>query len=152
MVAVLLASLLFPASARADPPPAREWYGWQIAIADGLSICVAVAGALAESPQLAFVGASGFSFAGPLTHFAHDNVGQGVGALGLRVAFPLMAAGLVALNQHRDLDSIDEERLVAPFVLAAVAGAALDIALLAWAKPTASPPVRVGPAGLSGRF
>jgi hypothetical protein len=149
----LLLGLGLPTSAHAgEPAPTREWYGWQIAIADAVSSSLFIAGAAAKSGSLAFVGGAAFVMASPITHLVHENPGPGVGAFGLRLVLPV-TVGLGALFAHGLLPEGERhpsaESLFVPMAIAAVAGAALDIGLLAYDR---KPAVHVGVGGIHGSF
>jgi hypothetical protein len=125
---------------RAPSEPAhttRTWYGWQTLIADGLTSCIFVVAAAQErsrdqDPYLV-VGALGWFLAPPIIHFAHGNVAEGFGSLGLRVAPVLFI--LMAVAQCYQTSSGDEggcTALLALGVLSIPAAVIIDAAVFAY--------------------
>ena len=83
--------------------PHEVRYGGQTLAADGIALLLVVAGAAVagssgsdESAGEAFMvlGLMTYGFGGPIVHFAHKNVGGGLGSLGVRIAVPIVAGAL----------------------------------------------------------
>jgi hypothetical protein len=85
-----------PEQVRDAAPATREhWYGWQSLSVDGASLLLLIAaGAASDSGDdeianvMAYGALGGYLLGGPVTHFAHDNPGRGLGSLALRAGLP----------------------------------------------------------------
>jgi hypothetical protein len=84
--------LLLASTALADEPPARKWYGWQIAVSDAAAISSIAAGLMSDDRDVALAGAGLFVLAPPVLHAAHGNSGYGAASFSLRLGAPV--AGL----------------------------------------------------------
>jgi hypothetical protein len=94
--------------APAAPGSFRRSYGWQIVVADVSSVAVTIAGGVAESDAVAGIGVAGYFLAPPVVHFAHRNVWQGFGSLGLRIAGPFLGGAIGnAVANCRDREGRD---------------------------------------------
>ena len=78
-----------PAPAAAAPAPPDDernteprWYGWQTLLVDGATVGLGFA---TQSPGIVY---AAFLAGGPIVHFAHGNVGKGLGSLALRFLVP----------------------------------------------------------------
>ena len=71
-----------------------HWYGLQNLIVDGGVIVggLVLTGATNEAGGVVLV--TGYFFGGPIVHWSHGQVGRGFASLGIRVAAPLLFAGL----------------------------------------------------------
>lgn len=85
---VLAITLLSSSVARAE----REWYGWQILLADVVSWSLIAS----NSSGAGGVGLLGYLLGGPVIHFAHGEAADGVADLGARVFLPLAGGALAA--------------------------------------------------------
>ena len=87
----------------AQPPSSSlhtvsHWYGWQTLTTDGASILMSVVAlnSLSGSDSgtanaLGLLSVGTFVAGGPIVHFAHGNVGKGLGSLALRVGLPILS-------------------------------------------------------------
>lgn len=124
--------------------PRTHWYGWQTLVADGASV------SLLFSPFTAIVGLSGFVVASPVIHFAHGQVGSGVGSAALRLAMPVGGA-LMGLEVASKLTSPNSPNALGDVIMGGLAGAflgiigasAIDASLLAW-EPARAPSATKG--------
>jgi hypothetical protein len=124
-----------------EEPPPREphledhWYGWQTLIVDAASVGFVIAGAVADSEALFWVGMGGYVFGGPIVHFAHARVGIGFADMGVRTAAVLvlwLVALLVVLDAFEDDSNDDSLAVLGMFSIGALIGAAaLDAAVFA---------------------
>jgi hypothetical protein len=138
-----------PAAKPKGPPRTeKEWYGWQVAIADVAALGLFVGGVASKTTSVADVGYATFLVAPPVVHFTHGNVGVGFGSFGLRLVVPPLFAGIGALvgvfvsigKAENNANSI----ITAPATIAYgfVGGLAvgyltavgIDIGLLSWEK------------------
>lgn len=199
--ATLAVSCAVAAPARAEPAPSaslatetqpsersapgRRWYGWQTLAIDGAAIGVGLTGAhllddhRAAGVSLGATGLLGYSFSGPLVHWAHDRRGAAALSLALRVGLPLVSVGVLsgesagrcpgvgARDDERYCERIETTLLVAAS-LSMLAASIVDAAVLGWEPPTPTPtpaPARLelmpllawdgrrgGTAGLCGSF
>ena len=119
--------------------PKKEWYGWQILIADGASIASGAGIALASSGDgkgvgLGIgVGIAGYALAPAIVHWANGQVGPGFGSMSLRVGAPLvMAAWGIATGVLVSSDSDTQAAFAGVGAAAGVIGAIIvDVAVLA---------------------
>jgi hypothetical protein len=120
----------------APPPPApaplrmrRRWYGWQNLVADGVTI---VAASATQRPEVFLVG---YLAAGPVIHWAHENVWQGFASLGLRAGLPVALGfmGAAVDSGHCSADfGCGFGGFVVGLVVGSVAAIAIDAAVLAY--------------------
>lgn len=91
------------AEPHAAPVLHERWYGWQSLSTDGAALLLLIAaGASSDQrnhlPDVLAYGAVGmYLLGGPVTHFAHDNPGRGLGSLALRAGLPI-AFGALGYN------------------------------------------------------
>ncbi|HYJ08047.1 MAG TPA: hypothetical protein VEX18_03540 [Polyangiaceae bacterium] len=84
--------------------PRRHWYGWQTLTADGASMLLLLAGAVAaendtvgdSGDTMVTMGLIGYEFAPGIVHFAHGNPGRGFASFGMRLGMPIAGAFLGA--------------------------------------------------------
>jgi hypothetical protein len=88
---------------------AERWYGWQTLVVDGVAVAslplagVVSSGGNENAAQSILVGGLLTYYIGaPTVHFAHGRVGIGFASLGLRVALPIVGAGLAVATCHDD--------------------------------------------------
>jgi len=79
---------------RADAP---GWYGWQLLVADALSVGVLAWGIDQDRTDLIVGGSLGYALAGPAIHLLHGRNRAGLQSLGQRIGGPL-SVGYVALR------------------------------------------------------
>ncbi|MEZ4219282.1 MAG: hypothetical protein R3B13_00045 [Polyangiaceae bacterium] len=105
------ASITVESEARLTPPPKREWYGWQIIVADVASVGSIVAGAFTrDETSAAFLigGFGGYVLAAPFVHVGNDERDHSTTSIGLRLGLPVgggLVGGFVApgiSGCHRD--------------------------------------------------
>ncbi len=93
-----LASLLLthasPASAQEAVRSESYWYGWQTMSADGASLAVVALGASTGASVVTWAGIGGLVLGAPLVHVANKRGEIGAVSLGLRIALPLLGAGI----------------------------------------------------------
>ncbi len=86
------------AAPRPFTPIQKEWYGWQILLADGASIAAGIGVGLATNGDGGGVArglataSAGYVLAAPMVHWANGQVGPGFGSMSLRVGAPLVMA------------------------------------------------------------
>lgn len=87
-----------PANAPVVEQPAtkRDWYGWQVLLVDGASVLVMIGGGVAKSSAVVATGGLVYLGGPAVAHFAHGNVGRGLGSIGLRTGAPFVG-GLLGL-------------------------------------------------------
>jgi hypothetical protein len=86
-----------PQTRRREPEVAEtetRWYGSHNLIVDGAVTALIIGGGAAESSAALSAGAIGYLIGSPIVHWAHGNVAEGFGSLGLRVA----AAGVLLVG------------------------------------------------------
>lgn len=141
----LVLTLLIGSTARAEE---REWYGWQIAVADALSVALVATGRTVP----AVIGLAGYVLAGPTLHVVHGDGAYALADLGLRVGLPVGATLLVVEGSPRcNCDGLG----VGPIFFAAGAATAmaLDYGLLSTHEHVGVAPTRGGAVfTLAGRF
>jgi tetratricopeptide (TPR) repeat protein len=121
--------------------PHDVWYGWQTLVVDGAAVLLGVAGAvLAVSSSsgesagvpVASLGVITYFLGGPSVHVAHNNLGRGLGSLGLRIGVPIVGGAIGCAANDRS----GEFRCLAGFVIGAALGAVpaviIDAGVLAW--------------------
>jgi len=113
-----------------------HWYGWQNLIVDGGVIVggLVLTGATNEAGGVVLV--TGYFFGGPIVHWSHGQVGRGFASLGIRVAAPLLFAGLGYAVFQRD-GSGDLRGLagaILGFGLGVLSAIVIDAAALAYEK------------------
>jgi len=90
------------AAKRSEPAERRErstpsesyWYGWQTIAADGASLAIFGLGAGTGASVVSWAGAFGVLFGAPAVHVANGRGDIGVLSLAMRVALPLVGAGI----------------------------------------------------------
>jgi hypothetical protein len=126
-----------PALAQADEEPAKEWYGWQILIADAsFWASVGLAFALDDAGQEDAVGVAGavgglsFVIAAPALHIRKDNTSSAMWSLGMRLVFP-SAGALLALATNPGESGFDEiDDVMVGALIGTLIAQALDATLL----------------------
>jgi hypothetical protein len=79
----------------AAPALREEWYGWQSLSTDGAALLLLIAASASSdlksdvSSVLGYSSLGVYLLGGPVTHFAHDNPGRGLGSLALRAGLPI---------------------------------------------------------------
>lgn len=113
-----------------------HWYGWQNLIVDGGVVVggLVLVGASGEAGGIVLV--TGYFFGGPIVHWSHGQVGRGFASLGIRVAAPLLFAGLgYAVFQRGGNDDLrGAAGAVLGFGLGVLGAIAVDAAVLAYEK------------------
>ncbi|MDB4933743.1 MAG: uncharacterized protein JWP87_715 [Labilithrix sp.] len=88
----------------ARPTSTRRWYGWETLMADGISLVVVPAVAIAVVPSrngdnggtAVGLAAASYALAPPIVHLAHGRPGIAAASLGLRLGVPVGGAMLGA--------------------------------------------------------
>ena len=96
---------------------------------------LALSGATAEAGGVVLV--TGYFFGGPIVHWSHGQVGRGFASLGIRVAAPLLFAGLGYAVFQRNGSGEDLRGLagaILGFGLGVVSAIVVDAAALAYEK------------------
>jgi hypothetical protein len=104
------------------------WYGWQTLTIDAAAVGVLILGATSDRTALPFAEAAAGAYAigPPIVHFAHGNVGKGLGSLALRLLGPLVGYELASwLSGPRDQVGLG-------IVAGPATAVAADAGLLAW--------------------
>jgi hypothetical protein len=167
-VLLLLAFLLLaPSIAHADEPPRRQWYGYQLLLADGATGALTIAGAQSDSPGVIGGALFGSLFMGPIIHGLNGQQGNAVRSIGIRLAAPLLGsicfgaplARVLSVNQSgNDRSDAQMAGVLTGAVLGWVIGVLVDDAMAS--KPVEPPrnTLRVTPIvsptqiGVSGTF
>jgi hypothetical protein len=121
------------ASAPEDEATESRWYGWQILIADGLSIAAfasGVSGERGEGGELAVLGVVSYALVPGAIHGAHGRAGAALGSVGLRLGGPLIGAWLGS-SASDDSGQLPSEGFALGFMLGIVGAIAIDVSLLA---------------------
>ncbi len=109
------------------PAAERDWYGWQIALAD-----LSVAALTLVDQRFIYLHLA----SGPIVHFAHGEMIHGTVSVGLRVTVPWLvgqgAGGLAELQCNDDQRNCDDANRKGAFVGRAVAAAVVSVAELVW--------------------
>lgn len=114
-------------------PPRSKWYGWQNLTADGAALTIFIlAAGQRDGEALLWSGLATYALAGPIIHFAHENVGGGFASLGLRVGAPLggMLLGCAADDSKGMFGCIGGAAL--GFIVGYTAAVAIDASVLAY--------------------
>lgn len=145
MTSALVLALLAGSTARADE---REWYGWQIAVADALSVALVATGRTVP----AVIGLAGYALAGPVIHVVHGDGVEALADLGLRVGLPVGVTLLVIDGSPRcNCDALGVGPIF--FAVAAATAMALDYGLLSTHERVGVAPAPGGAVfTLAGRF
>jgi hypothetical protein len=124
--------------------PRRKWYGWQTLTADGASMLLLIAGAVAaendtlgdSGDTMVTMGLVGYEFAPGIVHFAHGNPGRGFASFGMRLGMPIAGAFLGAATSS-GCDGFECEASGAALgLLLGMGGAiAIDAAIFAYDDP-----------------
>jgi len=117
--AFLALALLFPSTAaRANE---REWYGWQIMIADTASFLLAT-----KLPEAALLG---YAFGGPFIHLAHQDAAEAFLDLGVRIGMPAIG-GVIASTSTSCGEDCEIPPAFGGIVIGAAVAMVTDYALL----------------------
>jgi hypothetical protein len=124
--------------------PRRQWYGWQTLTADGASMLLLIAGAVAaendtvgdSGDTMVTMGLVGYEFAPGIVHFAHGNPGRGFASFGMRLGMPIAGAFLGAATASGCDGFQCEASGAAVGLLLGMGGAiAIDAAVFAYDDP-----------------
>jgi hypothetical protein len=160
-----------PTDGAGETGPTR-WYGYQLLLADALSVGLVYAGAGSGTGALATAGVGGMLLGAPIVHAVQGEPGRAFGSLGLRLAMPLAGAAIAMWaydRGNRDSRSCDcmggALAGMGGMVLGLGAAMLTDALLLGWRPETPArkrtsiamiPSVGVAPGGgsvgLAGRF
>jgi len=120
----------YPPYGYAPPRPSRHWYGWQTLVTDGVAFMLLYAAAQSHDHSNAdtfgYSAMTVFIAAPPIVHWAHGNVGTGIGSLALRGGSCLLVA--IAINSHGD----DNAALGMLGILGILAAPAIDAAVFSY--------------------
>ena len=149
----LLLVALFARDVHAQPgpssppePPEPEWYGWKIAVSDGVA-WGAMLGAIAmDDPDpededsvniggalLVLGGMAWFEFGTPLVHLSEGNMSGAGTSFAMRFGMPL--AGALVGHALDDENSPDDPYATAGIVVGALAATAIDVTFVAYKQP-----------------
>lgn len=103
------------------------WYGWQIILADLSTVGAAL------GTQSGELGVSGYFALPPMVHLGNGEAARAAGSVGLRLALPVLLANGMSSGKSDGFDDF-----VTGLWAGAVLASALDVAVLAWSRP--SPP------------
>jgi peptidoglycan/LPS O-acetylase OafA/YrhL len=143
----LLVALLVGSSARTDE---REWYGWQIAVTDAVSIGLVATGRTVP----ATIGLAGWALGGPIIHVAHEDIAAGAIDLGLRVGLPIGGglAGAVSGGRCGECEGLPAAAVLG-FLAGSLTAMAIDYGVLSTHERVSVAPTLGGAlVSLSGRF
>jgi hypothetical protein len=115
--------------------PRREWYGWQTLLVDGAALAMVYAAAdqhTHDAPTLAYVALGTNVLGPPVVHWAHGNVGRGLGSLLIRGGSWALVFAAIAGNGS------DNASVGLFGVLGILAAPAIDAAVLAYEDPKPS--------------
>lgn len=129
----------------ADAAPAsrgQRWYGWQSLSTDGAALLLLIASGASSDQRnsLSEVFGAGAFWAyllgGPVSHFAHDNIGRGIGSLALRaglpVAFGAVGFGIEDCSGDNDYDLCGIVGSIVGGVVGIAAAISIDAAVLSY--------------------
>lgn len=117
-----------------------RWYGSHNLIVDGAVTALLIGGGAAESSAALSAGAIGYLIGSPIVHWAHGNVGEGFGSLGLRVAAAgvLLVGTALCVSNALGGDSDGGCAVAVAGAISVPAVVAIDAAVLAYEEvPTA---------------
>jgi hypothetical protein len=160
-----------PTDGAGETGPTR-WYGYQLLLADALSVGLIYAGAGSDTGALATAGVGGMFLGAPIVHAVQGEPGRAFGSLGLRLAMPLAGAAIAMWaydRSNRDRESCDcmggALAGMGGMVLGLGAAMLTDALFLGWRPETSArqrrsiamiPSIGVAPGGgsvgLAGRF
>lgn len=122
-----------------EPQAQTNWYGWQILLADALSVGLVYAGGTHDQGAVVVAGLGAYGLGGPVVHLGHGRDGLAVASIGLRGGLPILGG---VIGFFADTSSLTRAAGIAIGVIAGAATAsALDISLLAReAVPVAKQP------------
>lgn len=131
-------------------PVERDWYGWQIALAD-----LSVAALTLVDDRFIYA----HMVSGPIVHFAHGETIHGTISVGLRVTAPWLvgqgAGGLAKLECNDDQQSCDNAQSDGAFAGRAACAALVSVAEMVWLSfeyhRREQPPAQLGFYGVTAR-
>lgn len=121
------------------PVHAGRWYGWQSMIVDASAVLLSLPLAVRDTKMyllFGFVGPPAYGVGAPIVHFAHHNVPQGLGSLGLRLGAPPLVGGAASLACN---PGTRQSCFIGVALGTAVAAMVLDDTLLAYEHAPSEP-------------